>query len=238
MVMKLTGFLFAAFSMTFACSVASAFADLAPLSAASATENAILAPEDVVTEQGPSAAVTPWERLGWFDQKTFGISNLEVQFMPGANAGPDLSAIGFLRRTPWRRPSAPFTASPVRPKCGASERNAMEARLGSHLVWRRPRLCRCPPAHRVSFKARIGHIAQWTVVAPGRDGELHPAYARFMAISGSSFISNAWREPSDTGMDHSLGRIGFGLLGRMGSNAFEEFWPDAKKKLFRRDTHD
>jgi hypothetical protein len=229
MVMKLTGFLFAAFSMTFACSVASAFADLAPLSAASATENAILAPEDVVTEQGPSAAVTPWERLGWFDQKTFGISNLGGS-LPGAawmtfldrphEAGPHWQ--GFAERY-----GVSVSTNAVS--------NAMEAGLGA--IWGEdPRYARAGAG--VSFKARIGHIAQWTVVAPGRDGELHPAYARFMAISGSSFISNAWREPSDTGMDHSLGRIGFGLLGRMGSNAFEEFWPDAKKKLFRRDTHD
>jgi hypothetical protein len=29
-------------------------------------------------------------------------------------------------------------------------------------------------------------------------------------------------------------RIGFGVLGRMGSNAFDEFWPDVSRHIFRR----
>ena len=50
----------------------------------------------------------------------------------------------------------------------------------------------------VSFKSRLAHVAKWTVLAPNRDGDLRPAYARFIAFSSSSFISNGWREPSDT----------------------------------------
>jgi len=84
------------------------------------------------------------------------------------------------------------------------------------------------------FKSRIGHIVKWTVLAPNRDGELGPAYARFIAFSAGSFTSNAWREPSDTTMEHSLVRIPFGFLGRMASNAFDEFRPDAERKLFHR----
>src|SRR5579871_3623377 len=55
-----------------------------------------------------------------------------------------------------------------------------------------------------------------------------------IAFSGSSFISNAWREPGDTNVDHSFARVGFALLGRMGSNVFHEFWPDTKRKLLHR----
>jgi hypothetical protein len=72
------------------------------------------------------------------------------------------------------------------------------------------------------------------VVAPDKNGDLRPAYARFIAFSGSSFISNAWREPGDTNVEHSFVRVGFALLGRMASNAFDEFWPDAKRKLLHR----
>jgi hypothetical protein len=227
--MKLTVFLFAALSMTIACREASAFADLAPRTAESPVESAASAPEDVVAEIAPYTEVTAWQRLGWFDQKTFGISNLGGS-LPGA------AWLTFLDR--------PHEAGPhwegFAERYGVSVStnavsNAMEAGLGA--AWGEdPRYARAAAGS--SFKSRLGHIAQWTVVAPGRDGELHPAYARFIAFSGSSFISNAWREPSDTSVGHSLDRIGIGLLGRMGSNAFEEFWPDAKKKLFHRGATD
>jgi hypothetical protein len=78
----------------------------------------------------------------------------------------------------------------------------------------------------------------WTVAAPDRNGELRPAYARLLAYSGSSFASDAWREPSDTDAGHSLGRIGLAFLGRMGSNAFDEFWPDTKRIIFHRSARD
>jgi hypothetical protein len=226
---KLTGFLIAAFSMTGACSVASAFADLTPLIAEPVTKNAALAPVDIVVEAAPSEAVTSWQRLEWFDEKTFGISNLGGS-IPGAawmtfldrphEAGPHWE--GFAERY-----GVSLSTNAVS--------NAMEAGLGA--IWGEdPRYRRDGAGAR--FKSRVGHVVQWTVFAPNRDGELRPAYARFIAFSGSSFISNAWREPSDTDAEHSLVRIAFGLLGRMGSNAFDEFWPDTKRKLFHRGTRD
>jgi len=39
-----------------------------------------------------------------------------------------------------------------------------------------------------ALKSRLGHVVKWTVVAPDKRGELRPAYARFIALSGSSFI--------------------------------------------------
>jgi hypothetical protein len=215
--------------MTGACSVASAFSDPEPLIADPIAPNAVSAPADVVVEASPSAAVTAWQRLEWFDEKTFGISNLGGS-LPGAawqtfrdrprEAGPHWE--GFAERY-----GVSVSTNAVS--------NAMEAGLGT--IWHEdPRYRR--DGSRVPFKSRLGHVVAWTVLAPNRDGDLRPAYARFIAFSGSSFISNAWREPSDTSTEHSLDRIAFGLLGRMGSNAFEEFWPDTKRKLFHRGKSD
>jgi hypothetical protein len=230
---KLTGFLFAvfcaAFSMTGACPAASAFTDPAPLIADPVAEVAVPAPVDVVVEPVPPAAVTAWQRLTWFDTKTFGISNLGGS-IPGAalqtirdrphEAGPHWE--GFAERY-----GVSVSTNAVS--------NGLEAGLGA--IWGEdPRYLR--DGARVPFKSRLGHIVKWTVVAPGRGGELRPAYARFIAYAGSSFMSNAWREPSDTTTEHSLDRIAFGLLGRMGSNTFDEFWPDAKRKIFHRGTGD
>jgi hypothetical protein len=113
--------------------------------------------------------------------------------------------------------------------------NAMEAGLGA--IWGEdPRYSRA--GAEFSIRSRLGHAVKWAVAAPNRDGELRPAYARFIAISSSSFISNAWRELDDTNAAHSFGRIGYSLLGRMASNTFEEFWPDAKRKFFHHASHD
>jgi hypothetical protein len=224
---KLTVFLIAAFSMTGAWSVASAFADSDPLPAESASENATPIPEDIVVEPGPTVAVTPMERLRWFDRRTFGVLDL----------GGSIPAAAWLTFRDQPREAGPHWR-------GFAERysvsvstsalsNAMEAGLGA--VWGEdPRYFRDRAG--ASLKSRLGHVVKWTVVAPDRNGELRPAYARFIAISGASFISNGWREPSDTDAEHSLSRIGFGLLGRMGSNAVDEFWPDMKRMLLHRTT--
>ncbi len=189
----------------------------------------VSAPVDVVVEAAPYAAVTSWQRLGWFDKKTFGVQNL----------GGSLPYAAFQTLIDHPREAGPHWEG-FAERYGVSVStnavsNAMEAGLGA--IWGEDPRYRRDGAG-VSFKSRLGHVVKWTVVALNSHGELRPAYARFMAFSSSSFISNAWREPSDTDAQHSLGRIGFDLLGRMGSNAFDEFWPDAKRKLFRRAARD
>jgi hypothetical protein len=226
---KPTAFLIAAFSMTGACSSVCAFTDPAPVIAELVPAAVVLAPVDVVAETAPYAAVTPWQRLGWFDQKTFGIQNL----------GGSLPYAAFQTFIDRPREAGPHWEG-FAERYGVSVStnavsNSMEAGLGS--IWGEDPRYRRDGAG-VAFKSRLGHVVEWTVAAPNRNGELRPAYARFIAFTGSSFISNAWREPSDTDAAHSLGRIGLGLLGRMGSNALEEFWPDTKRKLFHREPRD
>jgi hypothetical protein len=85
-----------------------------------------------------------------------------------------------------------------------------------------------------SFGHRLGHAAKMTFMAEDRNGNVMPAYARYMAIPGSNFLSNTWRAPGDDGADHAIVRTGLGFLGRFGDNTFAEFWPDVKRKLFHR----
>lgn len=219
--MKLTALLIAAFATTGICSVASAF-EADPVADASAPE-AALVPVDIVVEAGPSLEITPLQRLDWFGVRTFGALNLGGS-IPGAawqtfrdrprDAGPHWEGFG-------ERYGVLVSTNAVS--------NAMEAGIGA--VWGEdPRYHR--DAAGASLKSRLGHVAKWTVMAPDRSGELRPAYARFIAFAGSSFISNAWREQGDTNAEHSFVRVGCDLIGRMASNAFDEFWPDAKRKLF------
>jgi hypothetical protein len=108
--------------------------------------------------------------------------------------------------------------------------DAMEAGLGA--AWGEdPRYFRDEGA---SFGHRLGHAAKMTFMAEDRDGNLMPAYARFIAIPGSNFVSNAWRAPGDDTVNRATIRTGLGFLDRFGSNVFDEFWPDFKQKLFHR----
>jgi len=111
---------------------------------------------------------------------------------------------------------------------GIATSNTTEAGLGS--LWGEdPRYVRFAEG---SLGARLGHVVKMTFMARNRDGQFMPAYARFAAISGSNFLSNTWRADSEATASRAGVRIGLGLLGRMAGNAFQEFWPDVRQKMF------
>jgi len=108
--------------------------------------------------------------------------------------------------------------------------NTMEAGLGA--IWGEdPRYIRDAGA---PFKSRIGHAIKMTFMAENRDAGVMPAYARFMAIPGSNFLSNTWRVDSDATVNRAVARTGLRFVGRLGSNVFQEFWPDVRQKLAHR----
>jgi hypothetical protein len=114
---------------------------------------------------------------------------------------------------------------------GIATSNIMEAGLGA--IWGEdPRYVRDAGA---PFKNRLGHAVKMTFMAQNRNGDLMPAYSRFMAIPASNFLSNSWRADSDATVDRAAIRTGLGFLGRMGGNTFKEFWPDVQQRLFHRD---
>lgn len=107
--------------------------------------------------------------------------------------------------------------------------NAMEASLGA--LWAEdPRYFR---AAGQPFGARVGNVVKMTFLARYRDGNLHPAYARYVATAGNNYLSMTWRAQSEAGADDALFRVGLGFLARMSANAFQEFWPDVKSRVFR-----
>jgi hypothetical protein len=108
--------------------------------------------------------------------------------------------------------------------------NTMEAGLGA--IWGEdPRYRRDAGA---PFLNRLGHTAKMTFLAENRDGGVRLAYARFIAIPGSNFLSNTWRAPGDDSAGNAAVRVGLGFFGRWGGNTFEEFWPDVKHMVFHR----
>jgi hypothetical protein len=105
--------------------------------------------------------------------------------------------------------------------------NAMNAGLGA--LWGEdPRYFR---ADGRPFKARVRNVIVFTFMARRIDGHLAPAYARYIATPGSNFLSNTWRVDSEATNSAALRRTALGFGGRLGANAFREFWPDVKKHL-------
>jgi len=183
------------------------------------------APAQVVnTTRGGDAPITARGRLHWFLTSTVGPPSLAgglfsagwgTLFNSPREYGPHWE--GFGKRYGMR-----FT--------GLSTGNAMEAGLGS--LWDEdPRYVR---ANGQPFKKRVLNVIKMTFMARYGDGTLHPAYARFAAIPGNNFLSNTWRADSEATAGRAAFRTGLGFLGRMGGNAFHEFWPDIRTRVFRR----
>jgi hypothetical protein len=111
---------------------------------------------------------------------------------------------------------------------GAAVSNTMEATLGS--FWGEdPRYFRVPDE---TFGARVKNVVKLTFVARGRDGNYHPAYARYMAIPGSNWLSNTWRPDSQADNEDAAIRSLEGFGARMASNAYNEFWPSVSAHIF------
>ena len=113
---------------------------------------------------------------------------------------------------------------------GIATSNLMEASLGT-LRQEDPRYFRMPDQ---PFGARLRNVIRLTFYAREPNGDYGPAFARFIAIPASNFLSNTWRANSEADTEHALIRTAYGFGGRMASNAFSEFWPDVKSRLFHR----
>lgn len=83
------------------------------------------------------------------------------------------------------------------------------------------------------FKRRVGHLFKMAFMARDRAGELHPAYARFIAVPSGLIVSNAWRPDSSITAGHVSWQIGMSFLNRIVSNTFSEFVPDIMERRKR-----
>jgi hypothetical protein len=171
-----------------------------------------------------SHAITGRQRIDWFAKSTIGPESLA--------AGLFSAGFGTARNSP--REYGPhwegFGKRYGMRLTGVSTGNAMEAGLGA--LWGEdPRYSRAAGG---PVKERIRNIVVMTFMARRADGSLAPAYARYAATAGNNLLSNTWRADSESGIGDACLRTALGFAGRMGSNAFAEFWPTVTKHLFHR----
>jgi hypothetical protein len=164
------------------------------------------------------------ERFKWFVDRTVGPATL--------TAGVFTAGFGTARNAPreygphWEGFGKRYGIRLT----GIATSNAMEASLGA--LWGEDPRYRSYQVEGQPFKQRLRRVALLTFVAHNREGDLMPAYARYIAVPASNFLSNAWRADSEANTRSALFRTGWGFLGLMGRNAFDEFWPDVHRKVF------
>jgi hypothetical protein len=168
--------------------------------------------------------VTGRQRLNWYIRSTIGPESLTAGLLSAGfgtsvnrphEYGPHWE--GFGERYGMR-----FT--------GIATGNAMEAAVG--VLWGEdPRYFR---ATGQPFERRMRNVLVMTFAARRVDGDMAPAYARYIGISGNNFLSNTWRADSESGVGDACLRTALGFAGKMGGNAFAEFWPTLTKHLFHR----
>ncbi len=149
------------------------------------------------------AKVSPYQPIGnkqrvqWFVESTIGPQSLaggifSAGFGTAANTPKEYGGTweGFGKRYGMRL-------------TGISTGNAIEAGAGS--LWGEdPRYSR---ANGEAFGGRLRNIVKLTFGAYRSNGELAPAYARYIAISGNNFLSNTWRARSESNAGQAALRL-------------------------------
>jgi hypothetical protein len=175
-------------------------------------------------QSAPYLPITGQERLEWIVKNT-----LWPQHLAG---GVITSAVGTALNRP--REDGPHWGGfgerfGVR-LTGVATSNVMEAGIGA--LWGEdPRYF---PVPEDSFGGRVKNVIKMTFLARRPDGNFAPAYARYIAFSGSNFLANAWRPDSEANVHDAVLRTFEGFAGRMAGNAWSEFWPQAKSHIFHR----
>jgi hypothetical protein len=171
------------------------------------------------------ASLTATRRLDWVLNSTFGPTSvstvsLESAIETWANSpkeyGSHWDSLG-------KRAASKFGTAAIS--------NTIEASLGS--LWGED-----PRYHRRgegSNGSRLGYAIKMAFLAEKTSGGVMPAYARFIAVPASRYISNTWRTPSELTPGGTALRISLGFAKRIGRNIFSEYWPDFRRQWGRHD---
>jgi hypothetical protein len=183
-------------------------------------------------QAGSTSAVQPYryitaeERWQWFARSTAGPTSLLA-------AGPISAAWGTLNNSPeeygphWEG----FGQRYAMRLTGVATSNAIEAVAGAALR-EDPRYVSAPAGK--SLGGRVGYVIASTFLASRPDGSRRFSYSRVAGNAGSNFLSNLWREKSESTAGDAALRCLWGLTSRMSSFAFAEFGPSVFKKLKRK----
>ena len=81
---------------------------------------------------------------------------------------------------------------------------------------------------------RLGHSVAQTFVTRTDGGGRRVSIWRLTGNYGSEFVSNAWRPEGQKGPGDTMLRGTISLGYDVCANVFKEFWPDVKRRVFKR----
>jgi hypothetical protein len=168
--------------------------------------------------------ISPAGRIEWIVVGTIGLQSLAL-------VGP-LSAgwqTAFNTPSEWGQSWEGFWKRYLAREVDVTISNSLEAGVGAFLG-EEPRYIR---SGRKGIWPRARYVMKTVFLTQRRDGHLAPAWGRYVGNTLNNIIENTYLPPSVTTPGETVLRSAYGFLGRLGGNAWEEFWPDAKK-LFRR----
>jgi hypothetical protein len=171
------------------------------------------------------APITGAQRADWIVDGTIGTRSLFA-------VGPLATAWQTAFNTPdeWGRGASGIAKRYAQREADVAISNTLEAGLGA--IWGEdPRYV---PSGRTGIWPRARYAIKTVVLAQRRDGSLKPAWGRYAGNVVNNLIENTWLPPSMTTGRQTAWRSGLGLLGRLGGNAWEEFWPDVVRHLRRK----
>jgi hypothetical protein len=166
--------------------------------------------------------VTPAQRVDWIVDGTIGKRSLTV-------VGPLATAWQTAFNTPeeWGRGFSGIARRYAQREADVAISNTIEAGLGA--LWGEdPRYV---PSGRKGIWPRARYAMKTVFLAQRRDGSLQPAWGRYAGNTLNNLIENTWLPPSMTTGRQTALRSGLGMLGRLGGNAWEEFWPDVARRF-------
>lgn len=161
--------------------------------------------------------ITGVQRIDWAVDGTIGRRSLTV-------VGP-LATVwqtGFNTPEEWGRGASGIAKRYAQREADVAISNTIESGLGA--LWGEdPRYIR---SGRKGIWPRARYAMKTVFLAQGRDGRLRPAWGRYAGNTVNNVIENAWLPPSMTTPGQTALRSGLGFLGRLGGNAWDEFFPD------------
>jgi hypothetical protein len=185
--------------------------------AAADVEGAEQTPAGPPLTAGAYVPITSAQRADWIVDGTIGRRSL---FAVGPLA--TVWQTGFNTPAEWGRGASGVAKRYAEREADVAISNALEAGLGA--LWGEdPRYI---PSGRKGIWPRTRSAIKAIVLAQRRDGSLKPAWGRYAGNVVNNLIENTWLPPSMTTGRQTAWRSGLGLLGRLGGNVWEEFWPD------------
>jgi hypothetical protein len=166
--------------------------------------------------------ITTPQRVDWIVDGTIGRRSLTL-------VGPLATAWQTAFNSPeeWGRGVPGIAKRYAQREADVAISNTIEAGLGA--LWGEdPRYIR---SGRKGIWPRARYAIKTVFLAQRPDGTLKPAWGRYAGNTLNNVIENTWLPPSVTTPGQTVLRSGMGMLGRLGGNAWEEFWPDIARRF-------